>query len=85
MPVGAGTIKASYARHDIKDSDNDFNKIAVGYQHDLSKRTAVYATYARVSNKGASAVGVANNGLSSPGVAAGGNASGFEFGVRHSF
>jgi hypothetical protein len=53
VPVGAGTIKASYARHDLKDSDNDFNKIAVGYHHNLSKRTTVYTTYARVSNKGA--------------------------------
>lgn len=85
VPVGAGTIKASYARHDQKNSDNDFNKIAVGYQHDLSKRTAVYTTYARVSNKGTQTAAVANNGLSSPGVAPGGNASGFEFGVRHSF
>ena len=86
VPVGAGTIKASYARHDLKDSDNDFNKIAVGYHHDLSKRTTVYTTYARVSNKGASAVVVANNGLTGKvAAAAGGNASGFEFGVRHSF
>jgi hypothetical protein len=47
---------ASYARHDRKDSDNDCNKIAVGYHHDLSKRTTVYATYARVGNKGANAL-----------------------------
>jgi predicted porin len=85
VPVGAGTIKASYARHDRKDSDNDFNKIAVGYHHDLSKRTTVYTTYARVSNKGAAFAVVQNNGLSSPAVTPGGNASGFEFGVRHSF
>jgi len=85
VPVGAGTIKASYARHDIKDSDNDWSKIAVGYQHDLSKRTAVYGTYARVSNKGTQTKAVANNGLSAGAAAAGGNASGFEFGVRHSF
>lgn len=36
---------------------NDWNKIAVGYVHNLSKRTAVYATYARTSNKGVDVAG----------------------------
>jgi predicted porin len=85
VPVGAGAIRAAYSRHDIKDSDNDWNKIAVGYLHNLSKRTVVYATYARVSNKGTQTKVVANNGLSAPSVTPGGNASGFEFGVRHAF
>mgnify|MGYP000854689641 CR=1 FL=1 len=85
VPVGAGVIRASYARHDIKDSDNDWNKIAVGYIHNLSKRTTVYATYARVGNKGTQTRAVANNGLSAPAVTPGGNASGIEFGVRHAF
>jgi len=73
VPVGAGVIRASYARHDIKDSDNDWNKIAVGYIHNLSKRTTVYATYARVGNKGTQTRAVANNGLSAPAVTPGGN------------
>ncbi|MFT3819481.1 MAG: porin [Rubrivivax sp.] len=93
VPVGPmGVLRASYARHDIKDSDNDWNKIAVGYLHNLSKRTTLYATYARVSNKGVQNRTVGNNGInnglngattivSSPG----GNSSGVEFGVRHSF
>jgi predicted porin len=85
VPIGAGVIRASYARHDLKDSDNDWNKIAVGYLHNLSKRTTVYATYARVGNKGTNARAVANNGLAAPAVTPGGNASGMEFGVRHAF
>ena len=85
MPLGAGVFKASYGRFDLKDSSNDYNKIALGYHHNLSKRTTVYTTYARVSNKGTSAVAVANNGLAAPTVTPGGNASGFEFGVRHAF
>jgi predicted porin len=85
VPVGAGAIRTAYSRYDLKDSDNDWNKIAVGYLHNLSKRTVVYATYARVSNKGTSVRTVANNGLSSPSATPGGNASGFEFGVRHAF
>lgn len=85
VPIGAGVFKASYGRYDLKNSSNDYNKIALGYHHNLSKRTTVYTTYARVSNKGTSAVAVANNGLAAPTVTPGGNASGFEFGVRHAF
>ncbi len=85
VPVGPGLIRASYARHDVKGSDNDWNKIAVGYLHNLSKRTTLYATYARVSNKGTQNRTVSNNGLTSPLATPGGNATGFEFGVRHAF
>ena len=80
----AGMFKASYGRYDLKNSANDFNKIALGYHYNMSKRTTLYTTYARISNKGASAAVVSNNGLAIAG-AAGRNASGFEFGVRHAF
>jgi predicted porin len=84
VPLGAGMFKATYGRYDLKDSSNDFNKIALGYHYNMSKRTVLYTTYARISNKGASAAVVSNNGLAIAG-AAGRNASGFEFGVRHAF
>jgi predicted porin len=82
--LGQGRIRAAYSRYDVKNSSNDWNKLAVGYLYNLSKRTAMYATYARVTNKGTSARVVSNNGLAIAG-AAGKNASGFEFGVRHAF
>jgi predicted porin len=85
VAVGAGVIRASYARHDVKGSSNDWNKIAVGYLHNMSKRTTLYTTYARLGNKGTSARTVANNGLTAPAATPGGNASGFEFGIRHAF
>lgn len=50
-PVGAGKVLASFTR--VKDDDNSedkFNEYAVGYVHSMSKRTSLYATYARVSN-----------------------------------
>ena len=53
---------------------------AVGYVYDLSKRTALYADYAVVSNKGAGTsydVGI--------GSTPGGSTRGMEFGIRHSF
>jgi predicted porin len=89
--LGQGRIRAAYSRYDQKGgaaafNANDWNKIAVGYQYNLSKRTALLATYARVGNKGTQTKLVANNGLGAGLAAApGGNASGFEFGVRHAF
>ena len=84
-PVGQGEIRAAYSRYDIANSANDWNKFALGYVYNLSKRTAMYAQYARVSNKGAQVVSVANNGLSAGAAAAGGGSTGYEFGVRHAF
>jgi predicted porin len=90
VPVGAGVIRASYARHDQSGGTaawnaNDWNKIAVGYLHNLSKRTVVYGTYARISNKGTQTKTVANNGLGGVVASPGGSSSGIEFGVRHAF
>lgn len=90
VPVGAGVIRASFARHDQKGgtaawNDNDWDKIAVGYLHNLSKRTTVYATYARIANDGTQTKTVANNGLGGVTASPGGNSSGIEFGVRHAF
>ena len=84
-PVGAGEIRAAYSRYDLKNSSNDWNKLGLGYVHNLSKRTAVYAQFARVSNKGGATMAVANNGLSAGAAAAGGSSNGYEFGVRHAF
>lgn len=83
--VGAGEIRAAVSKYDTANSSNDWNKMAVGYVHNLSKRTALYGTYARVSNKGTQNKSVSNNGLTAGSAAAGGNSTGYEFGVRHSF
>ena len=55
VPVGeAGKIMASYvARKSERIGDGDEAKVsqwAVGYEHSLSKRTAVYATFAKLDN-----------------------------------
>jgi len=83
--LGAGQIRAAYSRYDVAGSSNDWNKLALGYVHNMSKRTAVYGTYARVSNDGAQTKSVSNNGISAGAASAGGSSSGIEFGVRHSF
>ena len=55
-------------------------KLAVGYVYNLSKRTAAYATYAHVDNRGTAAVG-----LGGSTTAAGRNSDGFDIGLKHSF
>ncbi len=84
-PVGAGQLRVAFSRYDVANSNNDWNKFAIGYGYDLSKRTQLYSTYAKVSNKGLATRSVSNNGLAATGSTAGGSSNGMEFGVRHSF
>ena len=50
--VGNGVINASYNRMDLKQTgtpiDATFAKYALGYTHNLSKRTSLYANYAHL-------------------------------------
>ena len=51
VPVGPGEIRLAYSTYKTNALGNPkTNKIALGYVHNLSKRTAVYATYARLKN-----------------------------------
>jgi predicted porin len=85
VPLGQGELRAAYSDYDLKGSNNDWKKLAIGYGYNLSKRTQMYATYARVANDGAQTKTVANNGLAAPSPNPGGNATGYELGLRHSF
>ncbi len=82
IPVGAGEIRLAYSTYEVEVAGPDprANKFALGYVHNLSKRTAVYATVAAVKNKNGSA-----SALNGAVTAAGRNSSGYDFGVRHSF
>ena len=84
-PIGAGEIRAAYSRYDVANSANDWRKFALGYGYNLSKRTQLYTTYARVSNKGTQNRSVSNNGLSAGLANPGGSSNGYEFGIRHAF
>lgn len=87
-PVGSGEVRFAYSKvKSTANSDLGFSQLSAGYVHNLSKRTAVYATYAHISNKALSNVAVSNNGLSPANWSAklGGNSSGLEMGVRHAF
>jgi len=82
VPVGAGEIRAAYSRYKVETAlgDPESKKIALGYVHNLSKRTALYATFARVNNDGGAASML--NGATGP---ANSDSTGYDFGIRHSF
>ncbi len=82
VPLGQGEIRASYSSYKRElGVEPEANKIALGYVYSLSKRTAIYSTYAHVKNK--NGAGIALNG----GVlnTASDNSSGLDIGLRHSF
>ena len=87
VPLGQGTVRVSYIRAEFKGPGIDNNKadqIALGYVYDLSKRTALYASAARINNKGNAAFVVdANPALPSPNPAH--DSTGYEVGLRHRF
>lgn len=87
VPVGGHYIRASYVRTDSRRglasfNDSDANRYAIGYVHNMSRRTALYATMARVTNKGSANFSL-NGGA--PGLAAGRSSTGAEFGIQHKF
>ncbi|HSW16647.1 MAG TPA: porin [Ramlibacter sp.] len=85
VPVGAGEIRASFgASKADAGAINDAAKarlITLGYVHNLSKRTAVYTTYARIDNKGTVIGYNMGRAASTPA----GDNQGFDIGLRHSF
>jgi predicted porin len=84
VPVGAGEIRASYSQYKLDPgagADPRSRQFALGYVHNLSKRTAIYTTVAHVRNNNGAALTL--NGAT---LGAGGDRStGFDLGIRHSF
>jgi predicted porin len=105
VPVGAGLIRASYSAVKYKngapqtldffnttDRNARANQFAIGYVHNLSKRTALYATLSRINIKNGynnpTVMGAVTGGA--PGYLVGGGyapkrATGYDFGIRHAF
>lgn len=88
-----GRIRVSYAYLDDRSDESlrntngvardrdDARQLGIGYVHNLSKRTALYGTYARLMNSGQARY-VVSGGVAPAG---GARSSGWEFGVRHLF
>jgi len=83
--VGAGIVRASYSQVTTDTGpgvDPKASKLAIGYIHNLSKRTALYGTYAKVRNKNGSAQTVFS-GAGAP--TANNSSTGFDLGIEHAF
>ncbi|RYF74554.1 MAG: porin, partial [Comamonadaceae bacterium] len=111
VPVGAGLIRASYGQVKVKVDQAAVlfptafttgydapkaNQFALGYVHNLSKRTALYATGTYVRNKNGAGFTAGSGNIDAPFVAgytAGGatgvyrakTSIGYDFGIRHAF
>ena len=89
-PIGAGLIRASYSGAKFDNgtaaADPKSSKLAVGYVYNLSKRTALYATYAHIWNRNGATLTTGGSpvipAFSSTGKS---SANGYDFGVRHAF
>jgi predicted porin len=84
MPFGQANFKLSWGQVDgtgIVSNSLGAKQWALGADYNLSKRTAVYATWSSINNDNGSAFRVAPTSPLSPNE----NSSGFEVGVRHSF
>ena len=89
-PVGRDQIKATW--HYIDQSGNnaagssirrdDAHMLALGYVHNLSKRTALYGTLVYIQNKGGAGFGITGG---APGARAGSDTHSYEFGLRQVF
>jgi len=82
VPMGAGTIKATYASKSVDTADNSgaygAKQLGLAYIYALSKRTDVYAQYGRVKNDADSQYGVLTP-------TSGASSTAYQFGVRHAF
>ena len=78
VPMAGGTFRISQSQ--TEQAGKKSSLTAVGFVNPMSKRTDLYATYARVSNSGG-----ANVSLNGSSTAANASSTGYEFGVKHSF
>lgn len=81
VPFGASAIRAEYINNNDDRNDFDNNVLALSYTYSLSKRTTLYATYARVDNDDLSAQGFSGGADVVPGE----NTSGLAIGIQHNF
>jgi predicted porin len=80
VPVSAaGNVIASWSKVDDKEFSRDADQWAIGYTHNLSKRTQTYIAYAKIKNKNGASYTVGNNSEAGTGDKA------FNIGMKHSF
>jgi predicted porin len=78
VPMAGGTFRIASSQ--TEQAGKESKLMAVGFVQPMSKRTDLYATYARVANSGNAAAAL--NGSTT---AANASSTGYEFGVKHAF
>ena len=83
-PFGQWNFKGSYGGTNGKDLINglDASQWAIGADYNLSKRTALYATWSSINNDAGARFAVSTQASA---LAAGSNSTGLQLGVRHTF
>lgn len=89
VPLARGELRVSVNQSDFDGrvgttdiSANGATQVGLGYVHNLSKRSALYATASYITNKGTQATVVPGG---TAGMAGGGSSRGVEAGLRHNF
>jgi predicted porin len=89
VTLGASEFKASVLKINLSGmvgttavGANDARQLGLGAVYNLSKRSALYATYSRISNDGVATFQVPGG---PAGLVGGKDSSGYEAGIRHSF
>lgn len=89
VPISTFLIRASVLKANASGGGTDANDAtlaAVGGVYFLSKRTQLYGTVSRITNKGTAAFSVSGAaGVVPAALATGKKSSGYEFGLRHGF
>lgn len=82
VPLGNFTLRASYSEMDGKEAIavRDAKMLALGGVYTLSKRTALYTTYSKISNTNTNFTVATGSALTR-----GNDSTGYDFGIRHSF
>ncbi|MFN6997200.1 MAG: porin [Aquincola tertiaricarbonis] len=89
VPVGAHELKFSFNRADFSGrvgtagiGGNEARQWGLGYVHNLSRRSALYATASVIDNRGGASLNVPGG---PAGLAGGQRSTGAEAGIRHTF
>ncbi|SDO37157.1 Outer membrane protein (porin) [Rhodoferax sp. OV413] len=87
VPIGSGSLNVAYThanRSGLGSDAQDAKQFAVQYIHSLSKRTAVYASAARIKQDALATTSNAQYNMDGTNLV-GRSGTGFDFGIRHSF
>jgi predicted porin len=88
IPFGQSEVRVGYDESKVTSNTaqpgSKIDNIKATYQYNLSKRTALYGTVARLNNKDATSVSLPGA-FAGQAPTAGGDSKGFQIGVRHFF